>query len=249
MGFRIGDKAPDFTAETTQGSISFHDRLGDSWGVLFSHPKDFTLVCTTEPGSLSKLETEFTKRNAKLIGLSVDPVSHHSRWLPDIREVTGFLPGYLLIGDHDLSVAKLYDMLPAEAGDAATRRTVATGATVRTVYLIGPDKGIKAMLVYPMTSGCNFDELLRLLDSLQVTAKCKVATSANWKQGEDVIIAGSVSDEDARKQYPGGWASPKRYFRIVPQPKGGARRGPERLAAFAVGVFGRDTSWGQGAQS
>lgn len=220
MAFRIGDKAPDFTAETTQGRISFHEWLGDSWGVLFSHPKDFTPVCTTELGSLAQLEPEFTKRNAKLIGLSVDPVSEHSRWLPDIKEVTGFLPGYPLIGDHDLSVAKLYDMLPAEAGDTATGRTAATNATVRTVYLIGPDKGIKAMLVYPMTSGRNFNELLRLLDSLQLTAKYKVATPANWKPGDDVIIAGSVSDDDARNQYPGGWTSPKPYLRIVPQPKG-----------------------------
>jgi alkyl hydroperoxide reductase subunit AhpC len=220
MAFRIGDKAPDFTAETTQGKISFHEWLGDSWGVLFSHPKDFTPVCTTELGSLAQLEPEFTKRNAKLIGLSVDPVEDHTRWLPDIKEVTGFLPGYPLIGDHDLAVAKLYDMLPAEAGDTAKGRTAATNATVRTVYLIGPDKLIKAMLVYPMTSGRNFDELLRLIDSLQLTAKYKVATPANWRNGDDVIIAGSVSDEDAKKQYPGGWTAPKPYLRIVPQPKG-----------------------------
>ncbi len=220
MAFRIGDKAPDFTAETTQGKISFHEWLGDSWGVLFSHPKDFTPVCTTELGSLAQLEPEFTKRNAKLIGLSVDPVEDHTRWLPDIKEVTGFLPGYPLIGDHDLAVAKLYDMLPAEAGDSAKGRTAATNATVRTVYLIGPDKLIKAMLVYPMTSGRNFDELLRLIDSLQLTAKYKVATPANWRNGDDVIIAGSVSDEDAKKQYPDGWTAPKPYLRIVPQPKG-----------------------------
>jgi alkyl hydroperoxide reductase subunit AhpC len=219
MPLRIGDKAPDFTAETTKGNISFHDWLGDSWGVLFSHPKDFTPVCTTELGSLAQLEPEFTKRNAKLLGLSVDPVDDHTRWLPDIKEVTGFLPGYPLIGDHDLKVAKLYDMLPADAGDTAQGRTAATNATVRTVYLIGPDKQVKAMLVYPMTSGRNFGEILRLLDSLQLTAKHKVATPANWKPGDDVIISGSVSDDDARKQYPAGWTAPKPYLRIVPQPK------------------------------
>lgn len=220
MPLRIGDKAPDFTAETTKGKISFHDWLGDSWGVLFSHPKDFTPVCTTELGALAKLEPEFAQRNAKLIGLSVDPVDDHSRWLPDIKEVTGFLPAYPLIGDDDLHVAKLYDMLPAEAGDTAKGRTAATNATVRAVYVVGPDKLIKAMLVYPMTSGRNFDELLRLLDSIQLTAKHKVATPANWKFGEDVIIAGSVSDDDAKKQYPGGWKSPKPYLRVVPQPRG-----------------------------
>lgn len=220
MPLRIGDKAPDFTADTTKGRLGLHEYLGDSWGVLFSHPKDFTPVCTTELGSLAQLEPEFTKRNAKLIGLSVDPVTDHSRWLPDIQDVTGFLPNYPLIGDADLNVAKLYDMLPADAGDTSAGRTAATNATVRTVYLIGPDKQIKAMLVYPMTSGRNFDEVLRLIDSLQLTAKHKVATPANWKLGEDVIIAGSVSDEDARKIYPGGWKAPKPYLRIVPQPKG-----------------------------
>ena len=220
MPLRIGDKAPDFTAETTKGKVGFHEWLGDSWGVLFSHPKDFTPVCTTELGALAQLEPEFTKRNAKLIGISVDPVEDHSRWLPDIKEVTGFLPTYPLIGDHDLHVAKLYDMLPADSGDTAKGRTAATNATVRTVYLIGPDKLIKAMLVYPMASGRNFDELLRLLDSIQLTARHKVATPANWKQGEDVIIAGSVSDDDARKQYPGGWKAPKPYLRVVPQPRG-----------------------------
>lgn len=218
MPLRIGDKAPDFRAVTTQGSIHFHEWLGDSWGVLFSHPKDFTPVCTTELGSLAQLEPEFARRNARLIGLSVDPVEDHSRWLPDIQEVTGFLPHYPLIGDHDLHVAKLYDMLPADAGDTAAGRTAASNATVRSVYLIGPDKLIKAMLVYPMTSGRNFHELLRLLDSLQLTTKFRVATPANWKNGEDVIIAGSVSDEDARKLYPDGWQAPKPYLRIVPQP-------------------------------
>jgi len=220
MAFRIGDKAPDFSADTTKGKIRFHEWLGDSWGVLFSHPKDFTPVCTTELGALAKLEPEFAKRNAKLIGISVDPVEDHSRWLPDIKDVTGFLPNYPLIGDHDLAVAKLYDMLPADAGDTAKGRTAANNQTVRTVYLIGPDKAIKAMLVYPMTSGRNFQEVLRLIDSLQLTAKHKVATPADWKQGEDVIIAGSVSDDDAKKQYPGGWKTPKPYIRVVPQPKG-----------------------------
>ncbi len=219
MAFRIGDKAPDFTADTTKGKINFHEWLGDSWGVLFSHPKDFTPVCTTELGALAKLQPEFDKRNAKLIGISVDPVEDHNRWLPDIKEVTGFLPGYPMIGDGELKVAKLYDMLPADAGDTSKGRTAANNQTVRTVYVIGPDKAIKAMFVYPMTSGRNFDELLRLIDSLQLTAKHKVATPANWKQGEDVIIAGSVSDEDAKKQYPAGWKTPKPYIRVVPQPK------------------------------
>jgi alkyl hydroperoxide reductase subunit AhpC len=209
MPLRIGDKAPDFTAETTKGKVSFHEWLGDSWGVLFSHPKDFTPVCTTELGALARMEPEFTKRNAKLIGLSVDPVDDHNRWLPDIRDATGFLPNYPLIGDPNLNVAKLYEMLPADAGDTSQGRTAATNATVRTVYLIGPDKLIKAMLVYPMTSGRNFEEVLRLIDSLQLTAKHKVATPANWKQGDDVIIAGSVSDEDAKKQYPAGWTTVK----------------------------------------
>ena len=220
MPLRIGDKAPDFTAETTRGNISFHEWLGDSWGVLFSHPKDFTPVCTTELGALARLEPEFTKRNAKLIGISVDPVTDHARWLPDIKDVTGFLPNYPLIGDHDLHVAKLYDMLPADTAGTSQGRTPATNATVRTVYLIGPDKLIKAMLVYPMTSGRNFDELLRLLDSVQLTARHKVSTPADWKQGQDVIISGSVNDEDAKKLFPGGWKSPKPYIRVVPQPKG-----------------------------
>jgi thioredoxin-dependent peroxiredoxin len=218
MPLRLGDKAPDFSADTTKGQINFHEWLGDSWGVLFSHPKDFTPVCTTELGALAKLQPEFDKRSAKLIGISVDPVEDHKRWLPDIKEVTGFLPGYPMIGDGELKVAKLYDMLPGDAGDTSKGRTAANNATVRTVYIIGPDKVIKAMLVYPMTSGRNFDELLRLIDSLQLTAKHKVATPANWKQGEDVIIVGSVSDEDAKKQYPAGWKTPKPYIRVVPQP-------------------------------
>ena len=220
MPFRIGDKAPDFTAETTQGTLSLHGYLGDSWGLLFSHPKDFTPVCTTELGSLAQLQPEFEKRGVKLIGVSVDPVSDHTKWLPDIKDVTGYLPGYPLIGDPDLAVSKLYDMLPADAGDTATGRTAANNATVRTVYIIGPDKGIKALLVYPMTSGRNFTEILRLIDSLQLTAKHKVATPANWTWGEDVIIAGSVSNEDAQKQYPEGWKTLKPYLRVVPQPKG-----------------------------
>jgi alkyl hydroperoxide reductase subunit AhpC len=220
MPLRIGDKAPDFTADTTKGKVSFHEWLGDSWAVLFSHPKDFTPICTTELGAIAGLEPEFTKRNAKLLGISVDPVEDHLRWLPDIKDVTGFLPGYPLIGDHDLKVAKLYDMLPGDAGYSAKGRTAATYATVRTVYIIGPDKQIKAMLVYPMSSGRNFDEILRLLDSIQLTAKHKVATPANWKHGDDVIINGSVSDDDARKQYPGGWKAPKPYLRVVPYPKG-----------------------------
>ena len=218
MALRIGDRAPDFQAQTTHGLIKFHEWLGNSYGILFSHPKDFTPVCTTELGSLAKLQPEFDKRNTKVIGLSVDPVADHSRWLADIKEVTGGEVKYPLIGDSDLSVAKLYDMLPADAGDSAQGRTAANNQTVRTVYLIGPDKLIKAILVYPMTSGRNFDEVLRLLDSIQLTATHKVATPANWKQGEDVIIAGSVTDAEAKEKYPQGWKSPKPYLRVVPQP-------------------------------
>lgn len=219
MSLRIGDKAPDFQADTTKGRIGFYDYLGDSWGVLFSHPKDFTPVCTTELGALAKLEPEFAKRNAKVVGLSVDPVEDHNRWVGDIKDVTGFQPNYPLIGDHDLNVAKLYDMLPADAGDTSQGRTAATNATVRVVYIIGPDKLIKAALSYPMSSGRNFDEVLRLLDSVQLTAQHKVATPANWKNGEDVIIVPAVSDEEAKQKYPSGWTSPKPYLRIVPQPK------------------------------
>lgn len=220
MPLRIGDKAPDFNAQTTAGPISFHQWLGDSWGLLFSHPKDFTPVCTTELGALAGMEPEFARRNVRLLGLSVDPVEDHARWLPDIKDVTGFLPNYPMIGDHDLAVAKLYDMLPADSGATSAGRTAATNATVRTVYIIGPDKLVKAMLVYPMTTGRNFEEILRLIDSIQLTAKHKVATPANWKQGEDVIIAGSVTDDDARKVYPDGWKAPKPYLRVVPHPKG-----------------------------
>lgn len=219
MSLRIGDRAPDFQAQTTQGPIHFHEWLGNSYGILFSHPKDFTPVCTTELGSLAKLQPEFDKRNAKVIGLSVDPVTDHTRWLGDIKDVTGGDVKYPLIGDSDLAVAKLYDMLPGDSGDSSQGRTAANNQTVRTVYLIGPDKLIKAILVYPMTSGRNFDEVLRLLDSIQLTATHKVATPANWKQGEDVIIAGSVSDAEAKEKYPQGWKSVKPYLRVVPQPK------------------------------
>jgi alkyl hydroperoxide reductase subunit AhpC len=218
MSLRIGDRAPDFQAETTKGRIGFHEWLGDSWGILFSHPKDFTPVCTTELGYLAKLEPEFAKRNCKVIGLSVDPVTDHQRWLSDIKDVTGGTVAYPLIGDSDLAVAKLYDMLPADAGATSEGRTAATNHTVRTVYLIGPDKLVKAMLVYPMSSGRNFDEVLRLLDSCQLTAQHKVATPVNWKAGEDVIIVPSVSDEEAKKRFPEGWESPKPYMRVVHQP-------------------------------
>ena len=219
MSLRIGDKAPDFEVATTKGTIKFHEWIEGSWVILFSHPKDFTPVCTTELGYLAKLEPEFARRNAKVIGLSVDPVDDHKRWLGDIGDATGHTPSYPLIGDHDLAVAKLYDMLPADAGDTSSGRTAATNATVRTVYVIGPDKIIKATLSYPMSTGRNFDEVLRLLDSCQLTAKHKVATPVNWKQGQDVIIVPAVSDEDAKKAYPAGWKSPKPYIRIVQQPK------------------------------
>ena len=219
MSLRINDTAPDFEAETTQGRIKFHDWIGDSWAILFSHPKDFTPVCTTELGYMAKIEPEFTKRNTKLIGLSIDPVDNHQRWASDIEETQGYLPKYPMIGDTDLAVAKLYNMLPAEESGTSEGRTAATNATVRSVFVIGPDKKIKLMLTYPMTTGRNFDEILRVLDSMQMTAKHKVATPVNWKQGDDVIIAGSVSDADAKKQYPDGWKAPKPYIRIVHQPK------------------------------
>jgi alkyl hydroperoxide reductase subunit AhpC len=220
MALRIGDKAPDFEAETTQGRVKFHDWIGDSYAILFSHPKDFTPVCTTELGYLAKLEPEFAKRNVKVMGLSVDPVGDHERWLSDITDVTGGVVKYPMIGDHDLKVAKLYDMLPADAGDTAQGRTAATNATVRTVYVIGPDKLIKAMLIYPMSSGRNFDEVLRLVESIQLTANHKVATPVNWKSGEDVIIVPSLSDDEAKTRFPGGWKTVKPYLRVVPQPKG-----------------------------
>ena len=218
MTLRINAQAPNFTAETTQGRIDFHDWIGDGWAVLFSHPKDFTPVCTTELGYMAGLEPEFAKRNCKIIGLSVDPVGNHAAWSKDIEETQGHAVNYPLIGDPELTVAKLYDMLPAEAGDAAEGRTAADNATVRSVFVIGPDKGIKAMLTYPMSTGRNFDEVLRLLDSCQLTAKHKVATPVNWKQGEDVIIVPAVSDEEAKAKFPDGWKAPKPYLRIVPQP-------------------------------
>lgn len=219
MALRINDKAPDFEAETTQGKIKFHDWIGDSYAILFSHPKDFTPVCTTELGYLAKLEPEFKKRNVKVMGLSVDPVTDHERWRGDIKEVTGGDVQYPMIGDHDLKVAKLYDMLPGDAGDTSAGRTAVTNATVRTVFIIGPDKLIKATLQYPMSSGRNFDEVLRLVDSIQLTAQHKVATPVNWKNGEDVIIVPAVSDDEARTRFPGGWKALKPYLRIVPQPK------------------------------
>jgi len=219
MTLRINDVAPDFQAETTQGRIQFHEFIGDSWCVLFSHPKDFTPVCTTELGYLAGMQQEFEKRNCKIVGLSVDPVADHGKWATDIEKSQGHKVSYPMIGDFDLSVAKLYGMLPAEAGDTCAGRTAGTNATVRTVFVIGPDKKIKLMLVYPMTTGRNFDEVLRVLDSMQLTAKHKVATPVNWKAGEDVIILPAVSDEEAKSKYPDGWKSPKPYLRIVPQPK------------------------------
>ena len=217
MALRIGDEAPDFTAQTTEGTIKLHDWIGNGWAILFSHPKDFTPVCTTELGYMARVKSEFDKRNTKIIGLSADPVDDHKKWAKDIEETQGAAVNYPMIGDPELKVAKLYDMLPAEATPG--KRTAAENATVRTVFMIGPDKKIKLMLFYPMTTGRNFEEVLRVLDSIQLTAKHKVATPANWKQGQDVIIAGSVSDDDAKKQYPAGWKSPRPYLRIVPQPK------------------------------
>jgi thioredoxin-dependent peroxiredoxin len=219
MSLRINDTAPNFKASTTKGPIDFHEWIGDQWAVLFSHPKDFTPVCTTELGYMARIEPEFTKRNTKLIGLSVDPVDNHSRWVGDIEETQGAKVNYPMIGDTDLAVAKLYNMLPAEEGGTSEGRTAAGNATVRSVFIIGPDKKIKLMLTYPMTTGRNFDEILRVLDSMQMTAKYKVATPAQWKKGDDVIIAGSVSDEDAKKLFPGGWKAPKPYLRIVKSPQ------------------------------
>lgn len=218
MSLQIGDTAPDFQAETTDGTIRFHEWLGDSWGVLFSHPKDFTPVCTTELGYMARLKPEFDKRKTKIIGLSVDPVDNHARWASDIQETQGFAPNYPMIGDTDLTISKAWGMLPASAGGSSAGRTAADNYTVRNVFIIGPDKKIKLIFVYPMTTGRNFDEVLRVLDSLQLTATHKVATPVNWKSGDDVIIAGSVSDEDAKKQYPDGWKAPRPYIRIVPQP-------------------------------
>jgi alkyl hydroperoxide reductase subunit AhpC len=219
MSIRIGDQAPNFKANTTEGPIDFHDWIGTSWAVLFSHPKDFTPVCTTELGYMAKLKPEFDKRGAKIIGLSVDPVDRHKQWSDDIKETQGYAPNYPMIGDTDLSISKLYDMLPGDTAGSCEGRTPADNQTVRNVFVIGPDKKVKLVIAYPMTTGRNFDEVIRVLDSLQLTAKHKVSTPVNWKNGEDVIIAGSVSDDDAKKQYPNGWKSPKPYIRIVPQPK------------------------------
>ena len=217
MPLRIGDEAPDFVANTTEGEISFHDWVGDGWAILFSHPKDFTPVCTTELGYLAGLKGEFEKRNCKIMGLSIDPVEDHIEWMKDIEETQGNAVNYPLIGDNDLTVAKLYDMIhPNASGDQ--KRTAADNATIRSVFLVGPDKKIKTMITYPMSTGRNFDEVLRVLDSCQLTAKHKVATPVNWKQGEDVIIVPAVSDEDAKEKYPDGWDAPKPYLRIVPQP-------------------------------
>jgi alkyl hydroperoxide reductase subunit AhpC len=215
---RINSDAPNFTADTTEGKIDFHQWIGNGWAILFSHPKDFTPVCTTELGYMARLKPEFDKRNCKIIGLSVDPVGSHSRWVEDIRETQGYAVNYPMIGDPELKVAKLYDMLPEEAGTSSEGRTAADNAPVRAVFFISPDKKIRAMLTYPMTSGRNFDEVLRLLDSLQLTAEQPVATPVNWAQGDDVIIVPSFSDEKAREKFPGGWKAPKPYLRIVPQP-------------------------------
>jgi alkyl hydroperoxide reductase subunit AhpC len=217
---RINDIAPNFTAETSQGPINFYDWMGDSWAILFSHPKDFTPVCTTELGYMAGLEPEFARRNVKIIGLSVDPVDKHQKWAADIAETQGHKVNYPMIGDPQLKVAKAYGMLPAEAGETCEGRTAMDNATVRTVFVIGPDKKIKLQLAYPMSTGRNFDEVLRVIDSMQLTAKHKVATPVNWKNGDDVIILPAVSDEDAKKKYPGGWKAPKPYLRIVPQPQG-----------------------------
>jgi len=219
MTLRINSEAPNFKADTTEGPIDFHDWIGDGWAVLFSHPKDFTPVCTTELGYMAGLQDDFAKRNCKIIGLSVDPVGDHKKWIGDIEETQGHAVNYPLIGDPGLEIAKLYDMLPADEGDSATGRTAANNATVRSVFMVGPDKKIKLMLTYPMSTGRNFDEVLRALDSCQLTANHQVATPVNWRHGEDVIIVPAISDEEARKRYPDGWKSPKPYLRIVPQPQ------------------------------
>jgi thioredoxin-dependent peroxiredoxin len=228
MMLTIGDRAPDFEAETTQGPIRFHDWIGDSWAVLFSHPKDFTPVCTTELGYMAKLQPEFEKRNVKIIGLSVDATSDHSRWADDIEETQGARPNYPIIGDDDFTVSKLYGMLPAGVGGEAADRTAADNQTVRNVFVIGPDKKVKLVFVYPMTTGRNFEEVIRVIDSLQLTAEHRVSTPVNWQRGEEVIIAGSVSDEEAKEIWPDGWESPKPYIRIVPQPESGVLAGSRR---------------------
>jgi thioredoxin-dependent peroxiredoxin len=219
MALQLGDTAPDFEADTTEGRISFHEWLGDSWGVLFSHPRAFTPVCTTELGYMASIKPQFDERDVKIIGLSVDPVDSHAKWAQDIEETQGTAPNYPLIGDSDFNVSKLYGMLPADVSGEPTERTPAMNATVRNVFVVGPDKKIKLILVYPMTTGRNFDEVLRVIDSLQLTANHKVATPVNWQQGDDVIIAGSVSDDEARETYPDGWESPRPYIRIVAQPR------------------------------
>ena len=219
MTLQINELAPNFDAQTTEGRISFHEWIGDHWAVLFSHPKDFTPVCTTELGYMARIKPEFDKRNVKIIGLSVDPLDRHATWASDIKETQGHAPNYPMIADVDYNVSKLYGMLPAPVSGDPTQRTAADNQTVRNVFVIGPDKKIKLILIYPMTTGRNFDEVLRVIDSLQLTAKFKVATPVNWKDGEDVIIAGSVTDEQARQTYPQGWQSPKPYIRIVPQPR------------------------------
>jgi thioredoxin-dependent peroxiredoxin len=219
MSLRINDEAPNFTADTTQGKINFHEWIGDGWAVLFSHPKDFTPVCTTELGYMAGLQPDFQKRNTKIIGLSVDPVANHSRWASDIEETQGHKVTYPMIGDPELKIAKLYGMLPGDAGESSEGRTPADNATVRTVFVVGPDKKIKLMLSYPMSTGRNFDEVLRVIDSMQLTAKHKVATPVNWKQGDDVIILTSVSDEEAKQKYPQGWKAARPYLRVVSQPK------------------------------
>jgi alkyl hydroperoxide reductase subunit AhpC len=218
MAISLGHEAPNFTAETTQGTIDFHDWLGDSWGVLFSHPKDFTPVCTTELGYMASLKDEFDKRNVKVMGLSVDPVENHERWSQDIADATGHAPNYPMIGDTDLKISKLYGMLPAEAGESSDGRTAMDNMTVRNVFVVGPDKKVKLVIVYPMSTGRNFDEVLRVIDSLQLTAKYSVATPANWKDGDDCIIVPAVSDEDAKAKFPAGWKTVKPYLRFTPQP-------------------------------
>jgi alkyl hydroperoxide reductase subunit AhpC len=219
MAIKLGDTAPDFQADTTEGPIEFHEWIGDSWAILFSHPRDFTPVCTTELGYMAKIKPDFDRRNVKVIGLSVDPMDNHTKWVNDIQETQGHAPNFPIIADGDFSVSKLYGMLPADTSGDPGERTPADNQTVRNVFVVGPDKKIKLILVYPMTTGRNFDEVLRVIDSLQLTATHKVATPVNWQQGEDVIIAGSVSDDEAKETYPDGWDSPKPYIRIVPQPR------------------------------
>lgn len=218
MSLRIGDTAPDFTVETTQGTINFHEWLGDGWGILFSHPKDFTPVCTTELGYMASLKPEFDKRNVQVMGLSVDPVENHARWSEDIADATGHSPNYPMIGDTDLAISKLYGMLPAQAGESCEGRTAMDNMTVRNVFVVGPDKKIKLIIAYPMSTGRNFDEILRVIDSLQLTAKYSVATPVNWKDGDDCIIVPAVSDEDAKEKFPAGWTAIKPYLRVTPQP-------------------------------